>query len=48
MKFQLSNGLTVVGLEQHAAKVAAFQVWVKVGSAFVAPVISSRKVSSPS
>lgn len=37
MKFQLGNGLTVVAQEQHAAKVAAFQVWVKVGSADEAP-----------
>ncbi|MBK7862042.1 MAG: insulinase family protein [Archangiaceae bacterium] len=37
MKFQLGNGLTVVGQEQHAARVAAFQVWVKVGSADESP-----------
>ncbi len=37
MKFQLGNGLTVVAQEQHAAKVAAFQVWVKVGSADESP-----------
>ncbi|MDC0713484.1 pitrilysin family protein [Stigmatella sp. ncwal1] len=33
LRYALSNGLTVVFEEQHAAKVAAFQVWVKVGSA---------------
>ncbi len=33
LRFQLDNGLTVVFEEQHAAKVAAFQVWVKAGSA---------------
>ncbi|WP_434387195.1 M16 family metallopeptidase [Melittangium boletus] len=32
-RYTLSNGLTVVFQEQHAARVAAFQVWVKVGSA---------------
>ncbi len=32
-RYTLSNGLTVVFEEQHAAKVAAFQVWVKAGSA---------------
>lgn len=32
-RFQLENGLTVVFEEQHAARVAAFQVWVKAGSA---------------
>src|SRR3954464_4425294 len=37
MKFQLANGLTVVAQEQHAARVAAFQVWVKVGSADESP-----------
>jgi zinc protease len=37
MKFQLGNGLTVVAQEQHAAHVAAFQVWVKVGSADESP-----------
>ena len=33
IRFGLSNGLTVVFEAQHAAKVAAFQVWVKAGSA---------------
>lgn len=33
LRYTLPNGLTVVFEEQHAAKVAAFQVWVKVGSA---------------
>jgi zinc protease len=33
LRYALSNGLTVVFEEQHAAKVAAFQVWVKTGSA---------------
>jgi zinc protease len=33
LRYSLPNGLTVVFEEQHAAKVAAFQVWVKVGSA---------------
>ncbi|AGC42533.1 M16 family peptidase [Myxococcus stipitatus DSM 14675] len=33
IRYALPNGLTVVFEEQHAAKVAAFQVWVKVGSA---------------
>lgn len=32
-RFRLANGLTVVFEPQHAAKVAAFQIWVKVGSA---------------
>jgi zinc protease len=32
-RFRLSNGLTVVFEEQHTARVAAFQVWVRVGSA---------------
>ncbi|HEY8206482.1 MAG TPA: pitrilysin family protein [Myxococcaceae bacterium] len=32
-RFALDNGLTVVFEEQHAAPVAAFQVWVKAGSA---------------
>ncbi|MFY0564406.1 M16 family metallopeptidase [Archangium lansingense] len=32
-RYTLSNGLTVVFEEQHAARVAAFQVWVKAGSA---------------
>src|SRR3954447_12617763 len=32
-RFALDNGLTVLFEEQHAAPVAAFQVWVKVGSA---------------
>jgi len=32
-RYTLSNGLTVVFQEQHTARVAAFQVWVKVGSA---------------
>jgi zinc protease len=32
-RYSLPNGLTVVFEEQHAAKVAAFQVWVKAGSA---------------
>jgi zinc protease len=32
-RFRLSNGLTVVFEENHAAPVAAFQLWVKVGSA---------------
>ncbi|HLL06518.1 MAG TPA: pitrilysin family protein [Myxococcaceae bacterium] len=33
LRYTLPNGLTVVFEEQHAAKVAAFQVWVKAGSA---------------
>ncbi|MHB8873028.1 MAG: M16 family metallopeptidase, partial [Myxococcaceae bacterium] len=33
VRYRLDNGLTVVFDEQHAARVAAFQVWVKVGSA---------------
>src|SRR3954451_23704279 len=33
IRFGLSNGLTVVFEAQHAAKVAAFQVWVRAGSA---------------
>jgi zinc protease len=33
LRYSLPNGLTVVFEEQHAAKVAAFQVWVKAGSA---------------
>ncbi|MFY2557022.1 M16 family metallopeptidase [Corallococcus terminator] len=33
IRYALPNGLTVVFDENHAAKVAAFQVWVKVGSA---------------
>jgi zinc protease len=33
IRYALPNGLTVVFEEQHAAKVAAFQVWVKAGSA---------------
>ncbi len=32
-RYQLHNGLTVVFEEQHAAKVAAFQMWVNAGSA---------------
>src|SRR5688572_23585903 len=32
-RYRLDNGLTVVLDEQHAAKVAAFQVWVRAGSA---------------
>src|SRR5690606_30791634 len=32
-RFVLSNGLTVVFEEQHAAPVAAFQIWVRVGGA---------------
>jgi zinc protease len=32
-RFQLDNRLRVVFEEQHAAKVAAFQIWVKAGSA---------------
>ncbi|WP_257452530.1 M16 family metallopeptidase [Archangium lipolyticum] len=32
-RYTLPNGLTVVFEEQHAARVAAFQVWVKAGSA---------------
>jgi zinc protease len=32
-RYTLPNGLTVVFQEQHAARVAAFQVWVKAGSA---------------
>jgi zinc protease len=32
-RFRLPNGLTVVLEENHAAPVAAFQLWVKVGSA---------------
>lgn len=33
LRYRLDNGLTVVFEEQHAAKVAAFQVWVRAGSA---------------
>ncbi len=33
LRYGLDNGLTVIFEEQHAAKVAAFQVWVRVGSA---------------
>ncbi len=33
LRFRLSNGLTVVLEESHVAPVAAFQLWVKVGSA---------------
>ncbi len=33
LRYALPNGLTVLFEEQHAAKVAAFQVWVNVGSA---------------
>lgn len=33
LRYQLDNGLTVIFEEQHAAKVAAFQVWVRAGSA---------------
>lgn len=36
-RFRLPNGLTVVLEENHAAPVAAFQLWVKVGSADEAP-----------
>jgi len=32
-RFELDNGLRVVFEEQHAAKVAAFQIWVNAGSA---------------
>src|SRR5215469_11410034 len=32
-RFELDNGLRVVFEEQHASKVAAFQVWVNAGSA---------------
>ena len=32
-RYSLSNGLTVVFEEQHAARAAAFQVWVRAGSA---------------
>lgn len=32
-RFRLDNGLTVVCEQKHVAKVAAFQVWVKAGSA---------------
>ncbi|MBX5482634.1 MAG: insulinase family protein [Myxococcaceae bacterium] len=32
-RYRLDNGLTVLFEEQHAAKVAAFQVWVRAGSA---------------
>jgi zinc protease len=32
-RYTLPNGLTVVFEEQHTARVAAFQVWVKAGSA---------------
>ena len=37
LRFRLPNGLTVVAEPQHAARVAAFQVWVKVGSADETP-----------
>ncbi len=33
MKFELKNGLSVVLKENHQAKVVAFQMWVRVGSA---------------
>lgn len=33
LRYGLDNGLTVIFEEQHAAKVAAFQVWVRAGSA---------------
>ena len=33
LRYRLDNGLTVVFEEQHAARVAAFQVWVRAGSA---------------
>ena len=33
IRYRLSNGLTVVFQEQHAARVAAFQAWVNAGSA---------------
>jgi zinc protease len=33
VRYRLENGLTVVFEEQHAAHVAAFQVWVRAGSA---------------
>jgi zinc protease len=33
LRYALDNGLTVIFEEQHAAKVAAFQVWVRAGSA---------------
>jgi zinc protease len=33
VRYQLPNGLTVLFQPQHAARVAAFQVWVRVGSA---------------
>lgn len=36
-RFRLPNGLTVVHEENHAAPVAAFQLWVKVGSADETP-----------
>lgn len=36
-RFRLPNGLTVVLEENHAAPVAAFQLWVKVGSADETP-----------
>ncbi len=36
-RFQLDNGLRVVFEEQHAAKVAAFQIWVNAGSADESP-----------
>ncbi len=33
LHYRLDNGLTVLFEEQHAARVAAFQVWVRAGSA---------------
>jgi len=33
IRYRLSNGLTIVFQEQHAARVAAFQAWVNAGSA---------------
>lgn len=33
LRFRLNNGLTVIFEEQHAAKVVAFEIWVKAGSA---------------
>src|SRR5688572_19086583 len=41
-RYRLDNGLTVVFEEQHAAKVAAFQVWVGVGSADERPDQAGR------
>jgi zinc protease len=35
--YQLDNGLTVLSLADHTAPVAAFQTWLRVGSAYESP-----------